>query len=256
MTAIAVTADDFGLCREIDEAICLLHDRGIVRRASLIVNTPSFDTSVAALRERPALEVAIHLNLTDGQPILPADTVPTLVDDRGSFHGGRHYGIVGRILSGRMRRDEVHREWRAQIAKAHAAGLALHELNSHGHLHLLPQLHDIVLALRREFNIPQVRLVHSFEWPRGVLLHLCSLGLRRKLKRDGISAAWPDRTFGLRHPGSIDTRIKLGDLAAGERNTVELIVHPSRGTNAYHDRWGYAGDDVLNWLLGHSPSKP
>jgi predicted glycoside hydrolase/deacetylase ChbG (UPF0249 family) len=30
MTAIAVTADDFGLCREIDEAICLLHDRGIV----------------------------------------------------------------------------------------------------------------------------------------------------------------------------------------------------------------------------------
>jgi predicted glycoside hydrolase/deacetylase ChbG (UPF0249 family) len=222
----------------------------------LIVNTPSFDTSVAALRERPALEVAIHLNLTDGQPVLPADAVPTLVDDRGRFYGGRHYGIVGRILSGRMRRDEVHREWRAQIAKAHGAGLALHELNSHGHLHLLPQLHDIVLALRREFNIPQVRLVHIVRMAsrRAAASVLARPAAEAEARRHISGVA--DRTFGLRHPGSIDTRIKLGDLAAGERSTVELIVHPSRGTNAYHDRWGYAGDDVLNWLLGNSPSKP
>lgn len=256
MTAIAVTADDFGLCPEIDEAICLLHDRGIVRRTSLIVNTPSFDTSVEALRNRPALEVAIHLNLTDGRPVLPADTVPTLVDGRGCFHGGRHYGIVARILSGRMSRRDIHREWRAQIAKARGAGLALRELNTHGHLHLLPRLHGIVLELRREFNIPQVRLVHSMEWPRGALLDVCSRELRRKLRRDGAAPVWPDRTLGLRSPGAIDRRIRLRDLAAGGTGTAELIVHPSRGTNAYHDRWGYAGDDVLNWLLGNSPSNP
>jgi predicted glycoside hydrolase/deacetylase ChbG (UPF0249 family) len=255
MTAIAVTADDFGLCREIDEAICLLHDRGIVRRASLIVNTPSFDASVEALQQRPALDVAIHLNLTDGRPVLPADAVPTLVDAGGSFPGGRHYGIVGRILSGRMSRDEVHREWRAQIAKAQGAGVVLQELNSHGHLHLLPHLHGIVLALRHEFDIPRVRLVHSFEWPRGVLLHLCSLGLRRKLTRAGAPALWPDRTLGLRSPGAIDRRIRLRDLAGGHI-TTELIVHPSQGANDYHSRWGYAGDDVLHWLLSDAPSKP
>ena len=93
MTAVVVTADDFGLCEAIDDAICLLHDRGVVGRTSLLVNTPLFESSVTALRSRPALEVAVHLNLTDGRPVLPPEDVPTLVDGRGCFRGGRHYGI-------------------------------------------------------------------------------------------------------------------------------------------------------------------
>jgi predicted glycoside hydrolase/deacetylase ChbG (UPF0249 family) len=251
---VVVTADDFGLCAPIDEAVCLLHERGIVRRTSLVVNTPSFDASVEALHRRPSLEVAVHLNLTDGRPVLPPADVSTLVDASGCFHGGRHYGVIARILSGRIRRDEIHREWRAQIAKAQGARLTLRELNSHGHLHLLPPLHGIVLDLRREFDIPQIRLVHSREWPRGVLLQLCSRGLLKKLRRDGVQAVWPDRTVGLRSPGAVDARIRLRDLAIGGGADTELIVHPSRGANEYHRRWGYAGDDVLNWLLGDSGS--
>jgi predicted glycoside hydrolase/deacetylase ChbG (UPF0249 family) len=255
MTTVVVTADDFGLCPEIDEAICLLHDRGIVGRTSLLVNTARFDASVGALRERPALDVALHLNLTDGEPVLPAAAVPTLVDDAGRFRGGRHYGILAGILSGRISRREIGDEWRAQIEKARSAGIAIQELNSHGHLHLLPRLHDIVLALRREFDIPRVRLVRSREWPRGVLLHLCSRILLPKLQRDGVRAVWPHRTLGLRTPGGIDRRIHLRDLTDGD-TTAELIVHPSRGANDYHRRWGYAGNDVLNWLLSDAPSSP
>ena len=254
MMAVVVTADDFGLCAPIDEAICLLHDRGIVRRTSLVVNTPLFDSSVEALRSRPALEVAVHLNLTDGRPVLPAASVPTLVGGHGCFHGGRHFGVVARILAGRMRRGDIYREWHAQIAKAQRAGLVIQELNSHGHLHLLPQLHGIVLELRRELNIPRVRLVRSLEWPRGVLLHLWSLGLARKLRRDQVPSGWPDRTLGLRTPGGVDRRIRLPELTMGVEPTVELIVHPSHGANEYHARWGYAGGDVLEWLLTETPA--
>lgn len=254
MTALMITADDFGLCPEIDEAICLLHDRGIVGRTSLLVNTPSFASSVDALGDRPALEVAIHLNLTDGQPVLSAKDVPTLVTSRGCFHGGRHYGIIAAIASGRMSRREIHAEWRAQIAKARGAGIAIQELNSHGHLHLLPRLHDVVLELLREFEIPRVRLVRSSELPRGILLDVCSRGLRRKLGQRGIAEASPSRTLGLRHPGAVDRRILLRDLALGGDTTTELIVHPSRGANYYHTRWGYAGDEVLNWLLSDTAS--
>lgn len=123
MRTLVVTADDFGLCAEIDEAICLLHDRGVVGRTSLVVNTPQFEASVEALRRRPGLEVAIHLNVTDGRPVLPPEEVPTLVDGGGSFRGGRHYAVLAGILAGRVRRSDVHREWQAQIAKARDAGL-------------------------------------------------------------------------------------------------------------------------------------
>ena len=111
MTRIVVTADDFGLCPEINEAICLLYDRGIVRRTSFMVNTDWFESSVEALRSRPALEVGVHLNLTDGKPVLPAEEVPTLINGNGRFHGGRHYGVIARILSGRMSQLDIHREW-------------------------------------------------------------------------------------------------------------------------------------------------
>lgn len=250
MTSPVITADDFGLCASIDDAICRLHDRGVVGRTSLVVNTPFFESSLRALRARPALEVAIHLNLTDGRPVLAPAEVPTLVDGRGEFGGGRHYGVVARIASGRISRDDVQREWRAQIVKARHAGVPIRELNSHGHLHLLPHLHGIVLALRREFDIPQVRLVHSLEWPRGVILQACSRLLRRALRRDGVELRWPDRTLGLRHPGAVDPAIALHELASNDSPRVEIIVHPSTGRNPYHDRWGYRGEDVMEWLLG------
>ena len=43
MTArLIVTADDFGLCPEVNDAICLLHDRGVVKRTSFLVTTEHF----------------------------------------------------------------------------------------------------------------------------------------------------------------------------------------------------------------------
>jgi predicted glycoside hydrolase/deacetylase ChbG (UPF0249 family) len=249
MTRVVVAADDFGLCEEVNEAICLLHDRGVVNRTSLLAHTALFESSIEALRRRPGLEVAVHLNLTDGRPVLPLAQVRTLVDDRGYFPGGRHFGVIAGIVNGRSSRLEIYHEWRAQIAKVRDAGLAPAELNAHGHLHLLPQLHGTVLQLRREFDIPRVRLVRSSEWPRGVLLNGCSSVLSRRLRRDGVPVV-RTRTVGLRRPGAIDPRIRLRDLAISRSAGLELIVHPSLRPNAYHRRWGYAGVDVMEWLLG------
>lgn len=248
MTTIVVAADDFGLCAEINDAICLLHDRRIVRRTSVLSNSSLFEASVDALRLRPALEIALHLNLTDGQPISSATDVPSLLNGCGCFHGG-HGDVIARIVTGRMNRREIHREWRAQIAKVRSAGLNIRQLNGHGHLHLLPHLHGVVLDLLREFDIPDVRLVRSLDSPRGVVLNLCSLELMRRLKRSGLRFVCPDRTLGLRHPGAVDRRIRLDDLALGDGAMVELIVHPSKGANDYHSRWGYASAEVMNWLL-------
>lgn len=249
---MTIVADDAGLCPEVDEAVRILHDRGIVGRASLLANMPQFDSSVNDLRVRPTLEVAVHLNLTDGPPVLPPAAVPTLVDETGLFKGGRHYGVIAGIVTGRLSRREIHREWRAQIEKVQRAGLTPCELNAHGHLHLLPHLHGIVLDLQREFRIGGVRLVRSREWPRGVLLHACSIALRRGLRRRGLPHVWLDRSVGLRKPGEVDSRIRRGELLAARGPRTDLIVHPAARPNAYHDRWGYRGEEVFNWLLAAS----
>lgn len=249
MPRIIVTADDFGLCPEVNDAICLLHDRGIVQRTSLIVNTDHFDASIDALLRRPALEVGIHLNLTDGRPAAPVDEVPHLVNRDGSFRGGRHYGVLARILSGRNPRPEIRSEWRAQIAKAKSAGIEVTHLNGHGHLHLLPQLCETVLDLLQDFAIPRVRLILSAGSTRGFVFHYCSLHMIRALRRRRLPVSFPNRILGLGHQGSMSEKRILKALAEKGEGVAELIVHPSLGGNDYHRRWGYAGERETRALL-------
>lgn len=249
MTRLIVTADDFGLCPEVNDAVCLLHDRGVVQRTSFIVNTEYFEPCAEALRRRPALEVGIHLDLTDGRPVLPAGEVPSLVNRNGCFRGGRHYGVLARILSGWMVRREIRSEWRAQIAKAKRAGIDVKYLNAHGHLHLLPQLRGVVLDLLEEFAIPHLRVVLVADSARGVLLRLCSFGMVRAVRRRGLPVAFPDRILGLGREGSLSEQHILKELAGQGEGVAELIVHPALGGNEYHRRWHYAGEEEVRALL-------
>lgn len=249
MAGLTVTGDDFGLCPEMNDAICLLHDRGIVQRAAFMVNTEYFAASLAALRSRPALEVGIHLNLTDGPPVLPASCVPTLVNRHGAFRGGRHYSVAALILCGRMSGREIHSEWKAQIIRAKDAGVDVRQLSAHGHLHLLPPLHGIVADLLEQFAIPQLRIVSPGASVRGVALGLPSLRLLSALRRRRLAVACARHTLGLDHPGALDERRLVNSLGARREGAIELIVHPSLGENAYHRRWRYAGDVETRALL-------
>jgi len=243
MSALLVTADDFGLCPATNDAVCFLHDRGVLPQASLLVGTPHFAESVAALARRPGLAVGVHLNLTDGVPTLPAREVPTLVGADGRFPGGRHLRVAARILTRRISPEEVHAEWRAQIRAVVDAGVAVRHLNGHGHLHLLPPLHGAVADLLEEFSIPFVRLVLAAEpSSRGLVLGRWSRRLRARLERRGLATRYPDRVLGLGRQGSVDEGFLRRRLARGWSGTAELIVHPSLGANPFHRRWNYAGE--------------
>jgi len=248
MRGLTITADDFGLCPEVNDAICLLHDRGVVSRTSFMVNTEHFDASVTALRRRPGLQVGVHLNLTDGRPVLPVDRVRSLVNARGTFRGGRHCGVALRILSHRMRRDEIRREWEAQIGRARDAGIAVMHLNAHGHLHLLPPLHGIVVDLMEQFGIHDLRVVLAGESVRGFAFRLCSRGLVAAIRRRGLAVAFADRVLGLGHQGALD-RARLTTALTQSTGASELLVHPATGANAYHRRWRYRGEQELDALL-------
>ena len=227
----------------------MLHDRGIIQRTCFMVSTAHFESSVEALLCRPTLEVAIHLDLTDGRPVLPATAVPSLVNRNAGFRGGRHYAVLARIIAGQMSRREIRAEWRAQIVTAKSAGIEIQQLTSHGHLHLLPQLRSVVLDLVEEFAIPQLRVVRSSESSRGLLLRVCSAGLIEAAKRRGLSVTCDDRILGLGQQGPIDLQRLLKALAGAREGTVELIVHPAVAGNDYHRRWGYSGREELSMLL-------
>ena len=114
---LIINADDLGLSRGITDGIVLAHREGILTSASLMVNQPATEYAVEQLRCLPTLDVGIHLNLCQGSPVLPAKSVPSLVDSTGKFHSP---GEMGRRLVRWLARQRIaaksappqHSAWR------------------------------------------------------------------------------------------------------------------------------------------------
>lgn len=82
---LIVNADDFGVTAGVSRGILDAVRHGIVRSTTAMVNLPGeadLDADAASLR---GLGIGLHLNLTWGRPVAPADRVASLVDGDGRF---------------------------------------------------------------------------------------------------------------------------------------------------------------------------
>ena len=75
---LVILADDLGYSSERDAGIFLCIAAGAVTRASLLVTGASARAALARAAALPRLEVALHLNLTEGAPLCGAE-VPSLL---------------------------------------------------------------------------------------------------------------------------------------------------------------------------------
>ena len=111
---LIVNADDYGHTPGISAGIRQAHLRGIVTSTTAMMNRPETETAlVAALEKCPRLGLGVHLMLTAGKPLLPAPTIPGLVDENGNFC------TLENLVSGLDTLDlaQVEAEWSAQIDK-------------------------------------------------------------------------------------------------------------------------------------------
>ena len=66
---LIVSADDYGLSLEVNEAVERAHRNGILRSASLMVAAPATQDAIARAHALPTLRVELHLVLVNGRPI-------------------------------------------------------------------------------------------------------------------------------------------------------------------------------------------
>ena len=156
MRQLIVNADDFGLTGAVSSGILDAHRNGIVTSTTLMANGGAFDAAVAMGRRAPRLGIGVHLNLTSGEPVSPAQRIPSLLDRSGRLHWS-----AGRLLRDIVTRQvdlaEAETELRRQIIKVRRAGILPTHLDGHKHVHVMPGVSDIVMRLAQEFSIPCVR---------------------------------------------------------------------------------------------------
>jgi predicted glycoside hydrolase/deacetylase ChbG (UPF0249 family) len=219
---LVVNADDLGLTSAVNDGIFDAHDLGILTSASLFASAPATGDAIRRARTRISLGVGAHLTLVDGAPVLPAQSIPTLVTGDGRFRRSWRPFIVA-CLRGRVLLDEVERELSAQIERLIDAGIRLTHLDTHKHVHLYPPVFAIVARLAARFGIPVVRVPYEpGSWMNAMLWFWAQHNYRVA------------RSLGLRTPHFVG-RLATGVLThpalhamfqAARPGVTELMVHP------------------------------
>jgi predicted glycoside hydrolase/deacetylase ChbG (UPF0249 family) len=154
---VIFNADDFGLSPEVNRGIIDCCRDGVVRSVSVMVNMPAAEEGVALLRPLlPRVSVGLHLNLVKGRPLTDSKRIPSLVDRRGEFCTLPRF--MRRLYTGRVSRDELALEIRAQMEWGALRGLQFTHVDSHRHTHVLPSVFPVVQELAQRCGIRMIRV--------------------------------------------------------------------------------------------------
>lgn len=232
-----MNADDFGLTPGVNRAIIELHAAGLVTSTSLMARAAATDEAIELARATPSLGVGCHVVLVDGEPVLPPEQIPSLVDLRTGQFPQTLRAFLLRLFTGRIRAEEIEAEAAAQIAHLQRCGVRLTHIDTHKHVHVFSAVLRPVLRAARAAGIRAVRHPFEPEWavraaigaPLARVVQIAALRpleprSRKILTKEGFVTS--DGTIAVAGTGSLDAatlRSLLRQLPAG---TWELVTHP------------------------------
>ena len=148
-----INADDYGISEENNKAILEASKFGILKSTSVMVNTPYCNYDILQeLLDNPDFRVGLHLNIYEFNT-LKKDLKHNskLYDNNGEFHNS--FGYVLKNSFDKEFLEEVEEEYRLQIEEGLKHFKPEH-IDSHVHMHAIPNLFKIVCKLAKEYDIP------------------------------------------------------------------------------------------------------
>jgi chitin disaccharide deacetylase len=237
---LVVTADDFGLSLEINEAVERAHREGILTAASLMVSGRAAGDAVRRAKRLPGLRVGLHVVLLEGAPTLNRAMLSDLVGADGRFRSDWvPYGA--HMLFSPGARRQLALEVAAQFAAFRASGLELDHVDAHGHFHLHPLIAGEVIRHAARHGVAFVRaprepagVLKRIEKQRRRLQHIVVARFARilalRLRRAGLRT--PDQVFGIAWSGAMTQKRLLGLIAHLPDGLSEIYTHPAT-SNAF-----------------------
>jgi len=244
---LIINADDFGLDQGINRGILHACREGVVRSVSLAAVGEAFDDAVCILKGMDGIGVGAHLCLVAEKPVLPAASLPSLVDKTGRFHAGIGH-LLSRFWSGRVRMDEIEKELAAQLGRICDQGINVTHIDGHQYIQLVPEILRVMIGLARKYRIRWVR------YPSGPLMsgHANWPGLAKRLwsgvfagrhvemiRKAGLRC--PDLSHGWEITGCLRKQ-NIDEIMKRVTSGVnDLVCHPGErpALGRYHS-WKYA----------------
>src|SRR5688572_19372419 len=170
---LIIHEDDLGGSHGANMAFVELWDLGIATTGSVMVPCPWFPEIAAIARQRPEMDLGVHLTLTSEWTAFRWRPL-TGVQDNGLCDADGYFWM--RVADARKADPvAVEAELRAQIETALAAGIDVTHLDSHMGTVWQPEFLELFVKLGREYRLP--------------------LGITRDLGRMGADPAQLARAF-------------------------------------------------------------
>ncbi len=240
---LILNADDFGLTPGINRAIAELHSAGALTSATLMANGAAFDDAIRIAHAQLTLGIGCHIVLTDGIPLSPPDTIPTLLGpDRRSFRASLT-DFFAAVLIGKVSEADIAREALAQITRIQQQGIPITHIDTHKHTHILTRVSRPLLAVAERAGIPGIRNPFEPRWSialgKSPILRRLQIGTLRTLQPRFLAlpqirsgrVRTTSGTLGVSATGNLNSTTLRAILNAMPNGVWELVCHPG-----YNDR--------------------
>lgn len=236
---LIINADDFGLTLGVNRAITELHQAHVLTSATLMATGAAFDDAVAIAHANPSLGVGCHVVLTDGEPVSPPHSIPSLLSSDGKNFRPSLLDFMQALVRGSIREEDIEREAFAQVEKLQHAGIAVTHLDTHKHTHLFPAVARPLLRVAQRCSIGAIRNPFEPAWSsrlapnafvRRLQFHILSILGKRSFESmpqlNNGRVLTSNGTIGVSATGQLDAASLHKILQAIPEGTWELVCHP------------------------------
>jgi chitin disaccharide deacetylase len=243
---LIVNADDLGLTRGVNRAIFETIRDGIVTSTTLMANSAAYQDAVgrvAASEPSKRPSVGCHVLLVDGEPLSPAEAIPTLLESNKGKHVFRTNLLPFLSLAAREKisSNEIQAEATAQFKKLQASGVTISHFDTHKHTHIFPAVYNPLVRAAKACGIKAVRnpfapirplaFAHLVRRPKlwkrysqVKILRRYEEGFRRAVAEAGLKT--PDGSFGIVATGHLDEKLFAAVMGSLPQGTWEFVCHP------------------------------
>ncbi|MEI8377443.1 MAG: ChbG/HpnK family deacetylase [bacterium] len=239
---LVITADDFGISEDANEAILRAFKEGSLTNTCIIANGDAFEHAMKEIFPQISeIGFGVHLNIIEGKTLHPINRDSLLYDSEWFYSNS-----FGELLTKSFNQTflkEVETDFRFQIEKVLEKAKVDH-LNSHVHVHAIPNIFRITCKLAKEYGIKYVRTQNEIPYfipdikkhfDSRFPVNLIKLGIlnifsylnRRTLKEFGILSN--DFFGGVTYTSYMDENAIKYCLEKIEKtkSLTEVILHPT-----------------------------
>lgn len=213
-----INADDFGLSKDINDAIVYCFEQKLINQTTILMNGECCQEAFLlsdkyGFRDR----VGLHINLVSGTP-LTSEIKNTSLCTSGKFNGclmkGRNRFYINKTVC-----RAVESEIEAQITAYLDMGFCLKHVDSHRHSHTNLSVINTLLKVMKKYGFSSLRLTKNIPFVHRInLKSVYKVMLNKKIKRFNRKGRYSD----IAYFGSLDDYEK----SPVDVDKVEIMAHP------------------------------